>query len=79
VIVRAVYFEATTLLRYFGKGKLHPKAKARYTGPYKILNVMEHNLYEVEDEAGKRYVYHVSRLISYVPRIMPNDSSLTVE
>jgi hypothetical protein len=61
------------------KGKLHPKAKARYTGPYKILNVMEHNLYEVEDEAGKRYVYHVSRLISYVPRIMPNDSSLTLE
>ena len=41
------------------------------TGPYRVLKVFPHSLYECASEYGVPRVFHVSRLIAFVPRFPP--------
>jgi hypothetical protein len=50
------------------------KKKKRYVCPFKVVKVMPHHLYECVDEWGERFVWHVSRLVPFTPRLV--DSSL---
>ncbi|OMJ29472.1 Transposon Ty3-G Gag-Pol polyprotein [Smittium culicis] len=45
------------------------KFKPRYLGPFKIIEKLEHNLYKVESEANQTFVFHISRIIKFFPRI----------
>jgi hypothetical protein len=51
------------------KENIKDKKTPRYSGPYKILQVDPHNIYQLESETGRRKTAHVSRMIRLVPRV----------
>ena len=50
------------------KGKPYDKKSPRYQGPFQVVNVHPHNLYEVLSHLDATKVFHASRLVQYLPR-----------
>jgi hypothetical protein len=50
------------------KKTMHDKKHPRYKGPFKVLEIHDHNTYKIESEGGQRLLIHASRLRKFVPR-----------
>ncbi|PVU92585.1 hypothetical protein BB561_003750 [Smittium simulii] len=44
------------------------KTKPRYKGPFKIIELIDNNLYKVESEKGKKQIVHASRMVRFIKR-----------
>ena len=60
------------------KRSIRDKKAPRYEGPWKVLSVLPHNLYSCLDERGRQATFHVSRLVSFIPRLVHSSLGGTV-
>lgn len=50
------------------KKRIQDKKKARYMGPFKVIDTHPHHAYTIESESGQRYLIHAARLRKFIPR-----------
>jgi hypothetical protein len=56
--------------------KSHRKVSPRYLGPFQVIKILPHNLYQVRSESSTVHTFHASRLIAFVPRFLSQSSPL---
>jgi hypothetical protein len=68
-----------TLSPSLRKRSIRDKKAPRYDGPWKVIEVLPHHLYLCIDELGRQATFHASRLVSFIPRVLPSSLEGTVE